>query len=58
MMIELDKEVIIGLDSILNIFMDNIGELENLTREQLTAEYGYAKYLKDNICKHCRNEEG
>lgn len=58
--IKLNEELIVGLNSILDIFMDNVGELENITRENLLAQYGYAKYLKDkigcNICKHYGKE--
>lgn len=58
--IKLNEELVIGLNSILGIFMDNVGELENLTRESLQAEYGYAKYLKGiigcNLCKYYGKE--
>ena len=58
--IKLNTESIIGLNAILSIFIDNVGELEKLTKENLFPQYSIAKSIKDNIgcntCKHYGKE--
>ena len=58
--IKLNKESVIGLNAILSIFIDNVGELEKLTREYLFEQYSIAKSIKDmigcNVCKHYGKE--